>query len=89
MNLSNYLVKYGFTRDSLTWVYAQVLGVSTLLLANVTDLHAWFAYVGVNVSELTIHRLSVAAVIALYLGGRYGTSPLPGAPNSVTPRRIS
>lgn len=68
------------TRDDAKWVWAQVLGLAALVAANVTNLPTWFAYYGVMVTDIDVHRLSLVAIAALYLGGRYGTSPLPGAP---------
>jgi hypothetical protein len=72
--------RLGFTRDSATWVWAQVLGIATLVAANAGDLPVWFAYIGLHVTDIDVHRLSVLAAVLLYVGGRYATSPLPGKP---------
>jgi hypothetical protein len=80
--LTQLLSKYGFTRDSATWVYAQLVGVAALVIANVGNLSGWFTYVGINLSDVNVHRISVLAAVILYFGGKYGSSPLQGAPKA-------
>lgn len=78
VNLSQVLQKFGFTRDDATWVWAQAVGFAALIAANLTNLPAWAVYVGVHLSDLQVHRISAVAAVILYLGGRYGSSTLPG-----------
>lgn len=80
--LTNIFTKLGFTpptRDDWKFVWFQVVGVATLITANTADLPSWFAYLGLTVTPVEIHWVSVVATIILYLGGRYGASPLKGA----------
>ena len=74
---TQFLIKHGFTRIDMTWIWCQAVGISTLIIANVANLSANFAYIGIPLTELDIHRISVAAAVVLYVGGKYSTSPLP------------
>lgn len=80
MSLQSSLAEIGIrvTRDDAKWWWLQVLGFASLIAANVANLPAWFAYIGVPLTDVSIHRISAAAAVALFLGGRYGTSPLDG-----------
>ena len=83
MTLTKIFTDLGFrapTRDDWKFVAAQVVGVASLIAANVVDLPTWFAYIGIPLTVIWVHRISVLATVILYLGGRYGKSPLPGAP---------
>jgi hypothetical protein len=83
VNLTTLFTKFGFkppTRDALMWLWFQAIGVASLVVANTADLPAWAAYLGFTLTVVWVHRLSVLATVILYLGGRYGKSPLPGAP---------
>lgn len=82
MTITSLFTKFGFkppTRDDLKWVYFQAIGASTLILANIGNLPAWAAYVGITLTTTEIHQISVVATIILFLGGKYGKSDLPKA----------
>lgn len=74
------LARFGLTRDDAKWVWFKLVGFATLILANVGNLQGWLAYVGIDVGELTIHRISAAAAVILLIGGHYSGSNLPAAP---------
>jgi hypothetical protein len=61
----------GFTRDDAVWVWSKFTGLAALIATGVLPLDGYLSPQAVKVIQL-------AAVVALYLGGQNGNSPLPG-----------
>lgn len=75
--LTNVFIRLGWSRDDRKWLVAQIVSAATLITSNAINLAYWFAYLGIPISEVAIHRILVLATIILWLAGRYATSNLP------------
>lgn len=78
--ITNVLRASGVTRDMKALVWTRVLMVAALLTSHVFDVAAQLAQLGIQIGPVGVRRIEVAAIILLWLAGRYGTSPLPAAP---------
>jgi hypothetical protein len=70
--MNSFLVSLGLTRDSLLFVWGQLLSGSALIAAGFVPLSDW-------VGPKWAHVLTIAAITILWFSGKYNTSPLPGA----------
>jgi len=68
----------GLTRDSHLWLWSRLVAVAALLSTGVVEISQVGAYIGVDISEVWANRIGVAAVVVLWLAGKYDTSALPG-----------
>ncbi len=75
--IANLMIRLGWSRDDLKWPLAQLVTVAGLITSNVINVPYWFGYLGIPISELNVHRLMVAAIIILWVAGKYNSSPLP------------
>lgn len=78
--LTSLFLKFGWTRDDAKWLWIQILTLGTLISSGVFDLASWFTYIGVPVTEITIHRILAVVAVILYIGGKFDKSSLPGDP---------
>lgn len=72
MNLTNLFLSFGLTRDSFVWFWGRLVSGSLLLLTGLVPLDV---YIGPGGQK----ALTVAAVVVLWLSGKFDASTLPGA----------
>lgn len=77
--LTRLLIRLGFSRDDLLWIWLQTVSVAGLISTNVFDMPYWLGYLGLTVSPLVLHWIMAAAALVLWISGHYHTSPLPSA----------
>lgn len=77
--LTNLLIRFGFSRDDLTWLWLRLVTVAGLISSNVFDVPYWMAYLGIPLSPMALHWIMATAAVVLWLAGRYNASPLPSA----------
>lgn len=71
--ITNLVQALGLTRDSAIWFWGRLTSGALLIVSGFVPLDAYL-------SERAQTWLRAAAVIVLWIAGRYDTSPLPGAP---------
>jgi hypothetical protein len=69
--LTNLLLDLGLTRDSLLWLWGRLAAGAALIASGLVPLDG---YVGPGWAK----AITIAAVIVLWLAGKYDASPLPG-----------
>lgn len=70
--LTNAIISLGLTRDSLLWFWSRLVSGALLIVSGLVPLDAYVTP--------TQHKiLTVSAAVVLWLGGKYDSSPLPGA----------
>lgn len=69
--ISQYLIDWGLTRDSLVWFWGRIVSGSLLIASGVLPLDKYL-------SPTWQHIIQVTAVIVLWFSGKYDSSPLPG-----------
>lgn len=72
--ITNKFIDWGLTRDSLVWFWGR-LTMASLLFAS--GLYPLEPYVGEKWAKI----IQSAAVVILFLSGKYDSSPLPGKKN--------
>lgn len=70
-SLSQWLISYGVTRDSLVWFWGRLASGALLIVSGLVPLDAY-------VSPGWQKAITVAAAVVLWLSGKYDSSPLPG-----------
>lgn len=74
--LTRLFVRFGLTRDMAIWFWSKLLAAATLIADRVIDLAYWLTYLGWHPTETLIHRLTIGAVVLLWIAGSYSQSPL-------------
>lgn len=69
--ITNFFCWLGLTRDSLLWFWSRLVAGSLLVAAGVVPLEEHIGPKWAKVAQL-------AAVLVLWLAGKYDSSPLPG-----------
>jgi hypothetical protein len=69
--MTQWLIDRGLTRDSAVWLWGRLAAGAALVSSGLVPLDA---YVGPSWAK----ALTVAAVLVLWLSGKYDSSPLPG-----------
>lgn len=69
--LSQFLIQWGITRDSVIWFWSRVTTGALLLLSGVIDLPS---YVGPGWAK----TITITCSVILFFAGKYDSSPLPG-----------
>jgi amino acid transporter len=75
--LTNLLTSLGFSRDDGVWLWGRLVGAAAAVASGIFDLHYWFNYVGVTLSERGQHIITVVAVAILWISGKQSASHLP------------
>lgn len=78
--LANFFINLGFTRDDAIWWWGQWLGAAAAIASGVFDLSYWAQYVGIPLSPIGAHIITVIAVGSLWLSGKMNFSHLPADP---------
>lgn len=69
--MTKYLIELGLTRDSLVWFWSRLVSGALLIASGLVPLDGYVGTKGAKVVQ-------VVAVLVLWLGGKYDSSPLPG-----------
>ena len=69
--ITNTLISLGLTRDSWVWFWSRLVTGSLLIASGLVPL-------GEYIGPKTAKALQIAAVLILWLSGKYDSSPLPG-----------
>ena len=77
--LTNLLIRFGISRDSLWWFWLQVVSVAGLVSSNVLNVPYWMAYLHIPLSPTALHWIFAVSALVLWFAGKHDTSPLPSA----------
>jgi hypothetical protein len=77
--LTNWLIARGFSRDDLTWYWAQILSVAAAVTSNAFDLKGWAAKLGIPLSEVGKNWIFFIALFLLWYSAKQSKSTLPSA----------
>ena len=69
--ITNFFISIGLTRDSWVWFWSRLVTGSLLIASGLVPL-------GDYIGPKTAKGVQIAAVMILWLSGKYDSSPLPG-----------
>lgn len=79
--LGNFFTNIGITRDSALWVRTQILIGASLVVSGVFNVQQWaMDYLGWTLTGRELKWFWLICAGALWLAGKYDSSPLPGDP---------
>lgn len=76
--VADFFTSLGWSRDDAKWFWAQLLSGATLIVSGVLDVGMVADYVGVHISDVTVHRIVAFCIVVLWLAGKMQTSRLFG-----------
>lgn len=75
---AHWLTSLGFTRDWAGWLWLRIVSGAGLVAELSNDqIHTFLVYVGIPLSDATVHRLFILAVGILWIAGKQAQSTLP------------
>lgn len=69
--VTNVLLSFGITRDSLIWFWSRLTSLALLLASGTVDLSHYL-------TDPQIHTVMIVCALVLWFSGKYDSSPLPG-----------
>ncbi len=78
--LTDFLTIHGLTRDDLKLFWAQVVSGAGLVVSGALNIPQIGTYLGLHISDTTLHWITAMCAIILWSAGKLSTSPLFGKP---------
>lgn len=76
--IGNLLTRLGFSRDDLTWFWAQLVAGAGLVFSGLIDVPTVAAKVGLYITPTEVNWIMGACIMILWLGGKMSSSQLFG-----------
>jgi hypothetical protein len=77
--LTTVVTQTGLTRDSRVWLWSRITAIAAIVASGAVDVVGLSDWLGIHLTATAAHWVTAVAVIVLWVGGKYDSSPLPGS----------